>query len=129
MEITQYPRRIRPELAEEIMRLYMRDMFGFEGDPQEVSAEDEERGMAIAEEYDRTHPGLTVGKAIWAIDQSIQMWEDSAIKMGKCFFAIKSHETQRRYLEAIKRIGGKIKISGELAEAYILAYKEDLKNG
>jgi hypothetical protein len=129
MEITQYPRRIRPELAEEIMRLYMRDTFGFEGDPQETSAEEEARGRAIAGEFNRTHPGLTLEKAIWAIDQQVQRWEDNVIKMGECFFAIKSHETQKRYLEAVKRIGEKIKLSEELTEAYILAYREDLKNG
>ncbi|MDR2048676.1 MAG: hypothetical protein LBP69_04410, partial [Treponema sp.] len=82
-KFNKFRRRIRPELADEIMRLYMRDTFGFEGDPLEVSAEEEARGKAIAEEYGRTHPGVTVEQTIWAIDQQIQLWEDSAIKMGK----------------------------------------------
>ncbi|MDR1318787.1 MAG: hypothetical protein LBJ90_04105 [Treponema sp.] len=128
MKITQYPRRIRPELAGEIMRLYMRDIFDFEGDPQEVSVEEEDREKAMAEEFNRTHPGLTVEKALWALDQNIQLWEESAIKLGECFLAFKEHEPQMRYLEALKQIAGG-KISGELADAYILAYKEDLKNG
>jgi hypothetical protein len=126
-KFNEFRRRIKPELADEILRLYMRDMFGFEGDPQEASAEEEERGRVIAEEYNRTHPGLTTEKALWAIDQQIQLWEDSAIRMGKCFFTIKEHEAQNRYREALKRITGE-KISEELADAYILAYKEDLKN-
>jgi hypothetical protein len=127
-KFNEFRRRIRPELADKIMRLYMRDAFGFEGDQQETSVEEEERGKAIAEEFNRTHPGLTIEKAIWAIDQQMQLWEDSAIKMGECFLGIKEHETQERYLEAVKHIG-RGKISGELADTYILAYQEDVKNG
>jgi hypothetical protein len=111
------------------MRLYIRDTFGFEGDPREMSAEEETRGKAIVEELSGTHPGLSIEKALWSIDQRMQLWEDGVIKMGECFFAIKEHETQKRYMDALKRAGRKIKISEELADAYILAYKEERQNG
>ncbi|MDR0585365.1 MAG: hypothetical protein LBG57_13615 [Treponema sp.] len=128
MNITPYPRRIRPELSDEIMRLYMRDNFSFEGDPQETSAKEEERERAIAEEYNKTHPSITLKKVLWSLEQQMQLWEDSAIKTGECLFTIRAHETQIRYLEALKQIAGG-KISEELAAAYILAYEEDLRNG
>jgi len=124
-EAIKIKRRIRPELSEEIMRLYMRDRFGFEGDPEETTPEDEERGKAIAAEFAKTHPGLTVEQAIWAADQQLQLWEDNAIQLGKLLYAIKTHETKEHYLESLKRIGS---MSEELAEAYVSAYQEDKKN-
>jgi hypothetical protein len=128
-EFNEVRRRIRPELTNEIMRLFMRDTFGFEGDPRSDSAKEEAQERVIAEEFDKTHPGLTVEKAIWSMEQQFQLWEDNVIKMGKDFFAIKTHVTREYYLDALKRMGRRIKISGELADAYILAYQEDLKNG
>jgi len=119
-------RRIRPELADKIMRLFMRDRFGFEGDPEEMNAEEEERGKAIAADFAKTHPDLTLEKAIWAIDQHLQLWEDNAIRLGKLLHAIKTHETREDYLGAIEKIGD---MSEELAEAYIEAYQEDKQNG
>jgi len=125
-EFVEFRRRIRPELAEEIMRLYTRDVFGFEGDPEKMLQEDEERGKAIVADFIKTHPDLTLEKALWALDQQIQLWEDSAIKQGKCLYAIKTHETEEIYLESLERIGS---ISEELAESYISAYQEDKQNG
>jgi hypothetical protein len=128
-KFNEFRRRISPELSDEIMRLYARDIFGLEGDLQEESEEEETQEKAIVEEYNRTHPGFTVEKALWAVDQQIQLWEDCAIKMGECLSAIKAHETWEGYQKALGRIEGRKKISGELADAYIQAYREDLKNG
>jgi hypothetical protein len=128
-EFKEFRRRIRPELSDEILRLFVRDTIGFENDPQEISGEKEAQEKAIAAEFNRTHPGLTAEKALWALDQQLQLWEDTAVKLGKLFSTIKTHETPERYLGALKQIGSKTKISEELANAYIQAYKEDLKNG
>jgi hypothetical protein len=125
-DFSKFRRRIRPELSAEIMRLYLRDFFGFEGEPQEISRE--ECRAYVESQPDLKDREFNLEKDMWALNESICLWEDSAIKLGKYLSAIKAHETQEQYLNALERIAGG-KISGELADAYIQAYEEDANNG
>jgi hypothetical protein len=84
--------------------------------PEVIKMIADKEQFRYAESYNRE-------KAMWSLDQKLQVYEATVIRIGCLLKEIKRRESPSGFSESLKRIGPDL--SEELAEVYIQAAEED----
>jgi len=125
-DFVEFKRRIRPELLEKIQVLMFKEVYGINVDDlPEITDEDSREFVRKNPEFDEYYRKNGFEKMLYALNEHMNVIEDSIIKLGECFWQIQIHETLEVYLDSLKEMN----CSMERAALCIQAYKEDKQNG
>jgi hypothetical protein len=126
MEITPYPRRIRPELMERITWFTFKEQFGIDPDTLPETTDEEAcefvHNDSKFEEYAKRNG---TEKILFAINEQYSLLEKSFIETGADLKRLKENLFPERYIACLRSLC----FSEERADLHIQAYEEDPRNG
>jgi len=121
-EFAEFKRRIRPELMEKIQRLIFKEDYGIDVDDlPEITDEDAHEFVRKNPEFDEYAKKNGTEKMLFALNEHLNVVEDSIIEVGKGCWQLQKNLPLEKYLDSLKRIN----FSMERAALCIQAYKED----